>query len=168
MLVNFYLLKIKSSLFWVLQMSWIKLWLLSWSFSVFVRQTDRWSSRDGSSVFWLAFMKNKLSLGAVRLLFAMWWSIDLLSFSSAGTYGPDTGWAAAFPECQERNQSPINIADQDTKVSMEYQELTLDGFDAESSNKTTMKNTGKTGKYTPSFGDSSTTKKYFDPSCHQT
>uniref|UniRef100_A0A8C1ZP19 protein-tyrosine-phosphatase n=1 Tax=Cyprinus carpio TaxID=7962 RepID=A0A8C1ZP19_CYPCA len=60
------------------------------------------------------------------------------------TYGPDTGWAAAFPECQERNQSPINIADQDTKVSMEYQELTLDGFDAESSNKTSMKNTGKT------------------------
>ncbi|XP_016422050.1 receptor-type tyrosine-protein phosphatase gamma [Sinocyclocheilus rhinocerous] len=62
----------------------------------------------------------------------------------SGTYGPDTGWAAAFPECQERNQSPVNIADQDTKVSMEYQELTLDGFDAESSNKTSMKNTGKT------------------------
>uniref|UniRef100_A0A671SXY4 protein-tyrosine-phosphatase n=1 Tax=Sinocyclocheilus anshuiensis TaxID=1608454 RepID=A0A671SXY4_9TELE len=62
----------------------------------------------------------------------------------SGTYGPDTGWAATFPECQERNQSPINIADQDTKVSMEYQELTLDGFDAESSNKTSMKNTGKT------------------------
>uniref|UniRef100_A0A672MLE0 protein-tyrosine-phosphatase n=1 Tax=Sinocyclocheilus grahami TaxID=75366 RepID=A0A672MLE0_SINGR len=62
----------------------------------------------------------------------------------SGTYGPETGWAAAFPECQERNQSPINIADQDTKVSMEYQELTLDGFDAESSNKTSMKNTGKT------------------------
>ncbi|CAM4732962.1 unnamed protein product [Leuciscus chuanchicus] len=62
----------------------------------------------------------------------------------SGTYGPDTGWTAAFPECQERNQSPINIADQDTKVSMEYQELTLDGFDAESSNKTSMKNTGKT------------------------
>uniref|UniRef100_A0AAR2L913 protein-tyrosine-phosphatase n=1 Tax=Pygocentrus nattereri TaxID=42514 RepID=A0AAR2L913_PYGNA len=55
-----------------------------------------------------------------------------------------TGWAAAYPECQERNQSPINIADQDTKVSMEYQELTLDGFEAESSNKTSMKNTGKT------------------------
>uniref|UniRef100_A0AAR2KEM1 protein-tyrosine-phosphatase n=1 Tax=Pygocentrus nattereri TaxID=42514 RepID=A0AAR2KEM1_PYGNA len=50
----------------------------------------------------------------------------------------------AYPECQERNQSPINIADQDTKVSMEYQELTLDGFEAESSNKTSMKNTGKT------------------------
>ncbi|KAK1799916.1 hypothetical protein P4O66_006434 [Electrophorus voltai] len=61
-----------------------------------------------------------------------------------GAYGPETGWTSAYPECQERNQSPINIADQDTKVSMEYQELTLDGFETESSNKTSMKNTGKT------------------------
>ncbi|KAK3512986.1 hypothetical protein QTP70_033999, partial [Hemibagrus guttatus] len=61
-------------------------------------------------------------------------------------YGPETGWASAYPECQERNQSPINIADQDARVSMEYQELILDGFEAESSNKTSMKNTGKTGK----------------------
>ncbi|TRY97488.1 hypothetical protein DNTS_008219 [Danionella cerebrum] len=68
----------------------------------------------------------------------------MLSLSSAGTYGPDSGWATAFPDCQERNQSPINIADQDTKASMEYQELTLEGFDSESSNKTSMKNTGKT------------------------
>uniref|UniRef100_A0A4W6F839 protein-tyrosine-phosphatase n=1 Tax=Lates calcarifer TaxID=8187 RepID=A0A4W6F839_LATCA len=45
---------------------------------------------------------------------------------------------------KERNQSPINIVDQDTKVSTEYQELTLEGFDVESSNKTSMKNTGKT------------------------
>ncbi|KAM8915384.1 receptor-type tyrosine-protein phosphatase gamma-like isoform 2-T2 [Spinachia spinachia] len=60
-----------------------------------------------------------------------------------GIYGPD-GWAPAYPECKERNQSPINIVDQDTKVSTEFQELTLEGFDAESSNKTSMKNTGKT------------------------
>ncbi|XP_054639349.1 receptor-type tyrosine-protein phosphatase gamma-like isoform X3 [Dunckerocampus dactyliophorus] len=62
----------------------------------------------------------------------------------SGTYGPDEGWASAFPECKERNQSPINIVDQDTKVSTEFQELTLEGFDTESSNKTSMKNTGKT------------------------
>lgn len=66
--------------------------------------------------------------------------------SSSGIYGPDEGWASAYPECRERNQSPINIVDQDTKVSAEYQELTLEGFDTESSNKTSMKNTGKTGK----------------------
>ncbi|XP_061793662.1 receptor-type tyrosine-protein phosphatase gamma-like isoform X2 [Nerophis lumbriciformis] len=62
----------------------------------------------------------------------------------SGTYGPEEGWASAFPECKERKQSPINIVDQDTKVSTEFQELTLEGFDKESSNKTTMKNTGKT------------------------
>ncbi|KAK1901635.1 Receptor-type tyrosine-protein phosphatase gamma, partial [Dissostichus eleginoides] len=59
-------------------------------------------------------------------------------------YGPNEGWSSAYPECRERNQSPINIVDQDTKISTEYQELTLEGFDAESSNKTSMKNTGKT------------------------
>ncbi|XP_035517556.1 receptor-type tyrosine-protein phosphatase gamma-like [Morone saxatilis] len=68
----------------------------------------------------------------------------LHSLSSSGIYGPDEGWALAYPECRERNQSPINIVDQDTKVSTEYQELTLEGFDTESSNKTSMKNTGKT------------------------
>ncbi|XP_053723308.1 receptor-type tyrosine-protein phosphatase gamma-like isoform X8 [Synchiropus splendidus] len=62
----------------------------------------------------------------------------------SGTYGPGEGWAAAYPQCQEKKQSPINIVDQDTKVSTEYQELTLEGFDTESSNKTSMKNTGKT------------------------
>lgn len=73
-----------------------------------------------------------------------WFSVCLSSH--LGVYGPETGWASAYPECREKNQSPINIADQDTKVSMEYQELILDGFESESSNKTSMKNTGKTGK----------------------
>ncbi|XP_040889876.1 receptor-type tyrosine-protein phosphatase gamma-like [Toxotes jaculatrix] len=62
----------------------------------------------------------------------------------SGIYGPDEGWASAYPECREKNQSPINIVDQDTKVSTDYQELTLEGLDTESSNKTSMKNTGKT------------------------
>uniref|UniRef100_A0A8C7Q4R6 protein-tyrosine-phosphatase n=1 Tax=Oncorhynchus mykiss TaxID=8022 RepID=A0A8C7Q4R6_ONCMY len=70
--------------------------------------------------------------------------IVLFLSSGLGTYGPEEGWSSAYPECRQRNQSPINIVDQDTKVSMEYQELTLDGFDTESSNKTSMKNTGKT------------------------
>ncbi|KAK5911778.1 hypothetical protein CesoFtcFv8_001715 [Champsocephalus esox] len=69
----------------------------------------------------------------------------LYFLSSSGIYGPNEGWSSAYPECRERNQSPINIVDQDTIISTEYQELTLEGFDAESSNKTSMKNTGKTG-----------------------
>uniref|UniRef100_H2RLD0 protein-tyrosine-phosphatase n=1 Tax=Takifugu rubripes TaxID=31033 RepID=H2RLD0_TAKRU len=71
-------------------------------------------------------------------------SEPLFYWSSSGIYGPDEGWALAYPECREKNQSPVNILDQDTKVSTEYQELTLEGFDNESSNKTSMKNTGKT------------------------
>lgn len=40
----------------------------------------------------------------------------------------------------------MDISDEDAKVSQECQELTLNGFNAESSNKTSMKNTGKTGQ----------------------
>uniref|UniRef100_A0A4W5QE16 protein-tyrosine-phosphatase n=1 Tax=Hucho hucho TaxID=62062 RepID=A0A4W5QE16_9TELE len=54
------------------------------------------------------------------------------------------GWASSYPECVERNQSPVDISDEDAQVSQEYQELTLNGFNVESSNKTSMKNTGKT------------------------
>ncbi|XP_071761611.1 receptor-type tyrosine-protein phosphatase gamma isoform X1 [Centroberyx gerrardi] len=60
-----------------------------------------------------------------------------------GSHGP-RGWAASYPECAERNQSPVDIVDEDAQVSQEYQELTLDKFNIESSNQTTMKNTGKT------------------------
>uniref|UniRef100_A0A3Q3G2S7 Receptor-type tyrosine-protein phosphatase gamma n=1 Tax=Labrus bergylta TaxID=56723 RepID=A0A3Q3G2S7_9LABR len=68
----------------------------------------------------------------------------LLFFSiSAGSHGP-RGWDASYPECGAKNQSPVNIADEQTLVSEEYQELVLEKFTAESSNQTTMKNTGKT------------------------
>ncbi|XP_077458632.1 receptor-type tyrosine-protein phosphatase gamma-like isoform X1 [Stigmatopora argus] len=62
----------------------------------------------------------------------------------SGIYGPDGGWASAYPECKAKNQSPINIVDQDAKMSTEFQEITLEGFGIQSSNKTSMKNTGKT------------------------
>ncbi|XP_056316384.1 receptor-type tyrosine-protein phosphatase gamma [Danio aesculapii] len=61
----------------------------------------------------------------------------------SGTYGPRR-WASVYPECGERNQSPVDILDLETQVSQECQELTLDGFETKSSNRTTMKNTGKT------------------------
>lgn len=51
-----------------------------------------------------------------------------------------------YPECGEKNQSPVNIPDEHAWVSQECQELTLEGFEVKSSNKTSMKNTGKTGK----------------------
>ncbi|KAG2471352.1 PTPRG phosphatase, partial [Polypterus senegalus] len=61
----------------------------------------------------------------------------------SGTYGPDS-WASHNPDCRGKNQSPVDIVDQDAKVSLENQELFLEGFEVESSNKTWMKNTGKT------------------------
>uniref|UniRef100_A0A8C9YU95 Receptor-type tyrosine-protein phosphatase gamma n=1 Tax=Sander lucioperca TaxID=283035 RepID=A0A8C9YU95_SANLU len=64
-------------------------------------------------------------------------------WSYSGSHGPRS-WAASYPECAANNQSPVDIADEQALVSEEYQELVLDKFNAESSNQTTMKNTGKT------------------------
>ncbi|XP_068940302.1 receptor-type tyrosine-protein phosphatase gamma isoform X2 [Petaurus breviceps papuanus] len=61
----------------------------------------------------------------------------------SGTYGPEH-WVTSSVSCGGRHQSPIDIVDQQARVGDEYQELQLDGFDNESSNKTWMKNTGKT------------------------
>uniref|UniRef100_A0A672I8R2 Receptor-type tyrosine-protein phosphatase gamma n=1 Tax=Salarias fasciatus TaxID=181472 RepID=A0A672I8R2_SALFA len=71
------------------------------------------------------------------------WLLCELFEPSAGSHGP-RGWAALFPECAAKNQSPVDIADEQALVSEEYQELVLDKFNMESSNQTTMKNTGKT------------------------
>ncbi|XP_037345933.2 receptor-type tyrosine-protein phosphatase gamma isoform X2 [Pungitius pungitius] len=64
-------------------------------------------------------------------------------WSYSGSHGPQS-WAASYPECAARNQSPVDISDEQAPVSEEYQQLVLDKFNAESSNQTTMKNTGKT------------------------
>ncbi|XP_043406649.1 receptor-type tyrosine-protein phosphatase gamma isoform X7 [Chelonia mydas] len=61
----------------------------------------------------------------------------------SGTYGPEH-WVTSSVDCGGIHQSPINIIDHQARVGDEYQELQLDGFDNESSNKTWMKNTGKT------------------------
>ncbi|NXC50941.1 PTPRG phosphatase, partial [Penelope pileata] len=60
-----------------------------------------------------------------------------------GTYGPEH-WVTSSEKCGGSHQSPIDIVDHQARVGDEYQELQLDGFDNESSNKTWMKNTGKT------------------------
>ncbi|KAM5280290.1 receptor-type tyrosine-protein phosphatase gamma isoform 2-T2 [Ctenodactylus gundi] len=61
----------------------------------------------------------------------------------SGAYGPEH-WVTSSVSCGGRHQSPIDILDHHARVGEEYQELQLDGFDNESSNKTWMKNTGKT------------------------
>lgn len=52
----------------------------------------------------------------------------------------------ASPDCGGLHQSPIDIVDYTASMKDEYRELTLEGFENESSNKTWMKNTGKTGE----------------------
>ncbi|KAE8298488.1 Receptor-type tyrosine-protein phosphatase gamma [Larimichthys crocea] len=64
-------------------------------------------------------------------------------WSYSGSHGP-RGWAASYPECAAKNQSPVDISDEQASVSEEYQALVLEKFSTESSNQTTMKNTGKT------------------------
>ncbi|KAF7250064.1 Receptor-type tyrosine-protein phosphatase gamma [Varanus komodoensis] len=60
-----------------------------------------------------------------------------------GAYGPEH-WVASNVDCGKTHQSPIDIIDHQARVGEEYQEIRLVGFDNESSNKTWMKNTGKT------------------------
>ncbi|XP_074862303.1 receptor-type tyrosine-protein phosphatase gamma isoform X5 [Carettochelys insculpta] len=86
-----------------------------------------------------------------RLLQPCWWIFFLKVSSSVlhyvvcfpGTYGPEH-WVTSSVACGGTHQSPIDIVDHQARVGDEYQELQLDGFDSESSNKTWMKNTGKT------------------------
>lgn len=66
-------------------------------------------------------------------------------FLLTGAYGPEH-WVTSSVSCRGRHQSPIDILDQHARIGEEFQELQLDGFDNESSNKTWMKNTGKTGR----------------------
>ncbi|XP_041417756.1 receptor-type tyrosine-protein phosphatase gamma isoform X1 [Xenopus laevis] len=64
-------------------------------------------------------------------------------WSYSGVYGPDN-WVTSNTDCGGMHQSPIDISDYSTHIRDEFQELQLEGFDNESSNKTWMKNTGKT------------------------
>ncbi|KAM8994584.1 receptor-type tyrosine-protein phosphatase gamma isoform 1-T2 [Ara ararauna] len=61
----------------------------------------------------------------------------------SGNSGPEH-WVTSSEKCGGSHQSPIDIVDHQAHIGDEYQELQLDGFDNESSNKTWMKNTGKT------------------------
>ncbi|XP_039766347.1 receptor-type tyrosine-protein phosphatase gamma [Ornithorhynchus anatinus] len=60
-----------------------------------------------------------------------------------GSYGPEY-WVTSSIRCGGNHQSPIDILDQHAQVGDEYQELQLVDFDHGSSNRTWMKNTGKT------------------------
>uniref|UniRef100_A0A7N6AN08 Receptor-type tyrosine-protein phosphatase gamma n=1 Tax=Anabas testudineus TaxID=64144 RepID=A0A7N6AN08_ANATE len=93
------------------------------------------------SHFW--FLQTPRYVSIVTRYMSMGLLCACVSSISAGSHGP-RGWAASFPDCASKNQSPVDIVDEQALVSDEYQELVLDKFSTESSNHTTMKNTGKT------------------------
>ncbi|RVE73260.1 hypothetical protein OJAV_G00047430 [Oryzias javanicus] len=64
-------------------------------------------------------------------------------WSYSGSHGP-RGWATLYPECAAKNQSPVDVVDEKSLPSDEYLELVMERFNVDSSNQTTMKNTGKT------------------------
>ncbi|XP_067854932.1 receptor-type tyrosine-protein phosphatase gamma-like isoform X1 [Heptranchias perlo] len=61
----------------------------------------------------------------------------------SGNYGPEN-WATSYINCSGIKQSPIDIVDQKTRENDDLQQIHLEGFEIESSNRTRMKNTGKT------------------------